>query len=242
MTSSSSVPTKAKSSWQNGGRGGRGRPRFASTSRRDQYRLPHRRRSRFRLPGVPPSDGGLVEVAGQMVSAAVAVRSGHQLDPGQDPSTPDRRLVGMQVETLVAGLDPGLRGWGNYFRRGNSAGTFNHIDNYVDQGLAHFASIKHGLPGCNWCGRFRPPLGHRRQRSTARPEQCSGCACLTVNDVGEPCAGEPGCPGRAGRGRRAGSRWPRRPSTRKESSSARGRAGSKFKSCSLTGHGFDARV
>jgi RNA-directed DNA polymerase len=66
----------------------------------------------------------------------------------------DRRLVGVNIETIVAGLNPVLRGWGNYFRRGNSARKFNHIDNYVDQRLARFASIKHGLHGRNWCGRF----------------------------------------------------------------------------------------
>jgi hypothetical protein len=66
----------------------------------------------------------------------------------------DRRLVGMNIETIVTGINPVLRGWGNYFRRGNSARKFNHIDNYVDLRLARFASIKYGLPGRNWCGRF----------------------------------------------------------------------------------------
>jgi hypothetical protein len=42
----------------------------------------------------------------------------------------DRRLVGIHIETIVDGLNPVLRGWGNYFRRGNSARKFNHIDNY----------------------------------------------------------------------------------------------------------------
>jgi len=35
--------------------------------------------------GVPPSHGGLLEVAGQMVSAPVAVGSGDGLDPSEDP-------------------------------------------------------------------------------------------------------------------------------------------------------------
>ena len=66
----------------------------------------------------------------------------------------DRRLVGLEIDTIVAGLNPVLRGWGNYFRRGNSARKFNHVDNYVDQRLARFASIKHGLSGRNWCRRY----------------------------------------------------------------------------------------
>jgi group II intron reverse transcriptase/maturase len=66
----------------------------------------------------------------------------------------DRRLVGVEIATIVAGLNPVLRGWGNYFRRGNSGRKFTHIDHYVDQRLARFASIKYGLHGRNWCGRF----------------------------------------------------------------------------------------
>jgi RNA-directed DNA polymerase len=66
----------------------------------------------------------------------------------------DRRLVGLDIDTVVAGLNPALRGWANYFRRGNSARKFAHVDHYVDQRLARFASIKHGLSGRNWCRRF----------------------------------------------------------------------------------------
>jgi group II intron reverse transcriptase/maturase len=66
----------------------------------------------------------------------------------------DRRLVGVDIDTVVAGLNPALRGWANYFRRGNSARKFAHVDHYVDQRLARFASIKHGLSGRNWCRRF----------------------------------------------------------------------------------------
>jgi group II intron reverse transcriptase/maturase len=66
----------------------------------------------------------------------------------------DRRLVGLEIDTVVAGLNPALRGWANYFRRGNSARKFAHVDHYVDQRLAHFASIKHGLHGRNWCRRY----------------------------------------------------------------------------------------
>jgi len=66
----------------------------------------------------------------------------------------DRRLVGFDIDTVVAGLNLTLRGWGNYFRRGNSARKFAHVDHYVDLRLARFASIKYGLQGRNWCGRF----------------------------------------------------------------------------------------
>jgi hypothetical protein len=66
----------------------------------------------------------------------------------------DRRHVGRPVEQVVATLNPVLRGWGNYFRRGNSARKFATIDRYVHERLAIFASTKHGLRARNWTQRF----------------------------------------------------------------------------------------
>jgi group II intron reverse transcriptase/maturase len=66
----------------------------------------------------------------------------------------DRRRVGWPVEWVVADLNPVLRGWGAYFRRGNSAKKFSHIDSYVHLRMAIFASTKHGLRGLNWQRRF----------------------------------------------------------------------------------------
>ncbi|MPY95605.1 MAG: hypothetical protein GEV08_21880 [Acidimicrobiia bacterium] len=47
-----------------------------------------------------------------------------------------------------------LRGWGAYFRSGNSSRHFAAIDNYVRQRIARLASIKYGLTGINWGNRF----------------------------------------------------------------------------------------
>jgi RNA-directed DNA polymerase len=59
----------------------------------------------------------------------------------------DRRFVG--------NLNRVLRGWGAYFRHGNSARKFADIDTYVHERLAIFASIKHGLRyHRNWTRRF----------------------------------------------------------------------------------------
>jgi RNA-directed DNA polymerase len=66
----------------------------------------------------------------------------------------DRRFVGRSVESIVADLNPVLRGWGNYFRWGNSARKFTTIDRYVNERLAIFTSTKHGLRGRNWATRF----------------------------------------------------------------------------------------
>jgi RNA-directed DNA polymerase len=60
-----------------------------------------------------------------------------------------RRHVGDSVEWVVAGLNRVLRGWGAYFRYGNSARKLAQIDAYVHERLAIFASNKHGLHGRN---------------------------------------------------------------------------------------------
>jgi len=66
----------------------------------------------------------------------------------------DRRFVGYPVDWVVVRLNRVLRGWGGYFRQGNSARKFAQIDSYVHQRLAIFASVKHGLHGRNWQRRF----------------------------------------------------------------------------------------
>jgi RNA-directed DNA polymerase len=67
----------------------------------------------------------------------------------------DRRFVGHGLAWIVANLNRVLRGWGAYFRHGNSARKFADIDSYVHERLAIFASIKHGLRyHRNWTRRF----------------------------------------------------------------------------------------
>jgi hypothetical protein len=65
-----------------------------------------------------------------------------------------RREVSRPISTVVADLNPILRGWGNYFRRGNSARKFATIDRYVHERLAILASNKEGRRGRNWDRRF----------------------------------------------------------------------------------------
>jgi RNA-directed DNA polymerase len=57
----------------------------------------------------------------------------------------DRRYARVSLDLVVADLNPVLRGWGAYFRYGNSAAKFAHIDAYVNERLAILASAKHGL-------------------------------------------------------------------------------------------------
>jgi RNA-directed DNA polymerase len=66
----------------------------------------------------------------------------------------DRRYAGQPLEYTVENLNHVVRGWGNYFRYGNSSEKFSQIDRYVNERLAILASNKHGLSGRNWVTRF----------------------------------------------------------------------------------------
>jgi RNA-directed DNA polymerase len=85
----------------------------------------------------------------------------------------DRRLARLPLAQVVENLNPALRGWGNYFRYGNSGRKFDHIDAYVNQRLAMLASTKHGLHGWNWTTRFNyewvTSLGVHRLGGTVKP-------------------------------------------------------------------------
>lgn len=66
----------------------------------------------------------------------------------------DRRYSGLPIDAAVDRLNPVLRGWGNYFRYGNSAKKFAQIDSYVHERLAILACNKHQLSGRRWDSRF----------------------------------------------------------------------------------------
>ncbi|MHB1885586.1 MAG: group II intron maturase-specific domain-containing protein, partial [Acidimicrobiales bacterium] len=67
----------------------------------------------------------------------------------------DRRYAGADLKIHVEqSINPVLRGWGTYFRIGNSSRKFSNIDCYVRLRLARLASVKYGLSGINWGQRF----------------------------------------------------------------------------------------
>ncbi len=57
----------------------------------------------------------------------------------------DRRYASASMDVGVDYLNSVLRGWGNYFRHGNSNRKFHTVDSYVHQRLARLASINYGL-------------------------------------------------------------------------------------------------
>src|SRR5215212_2306467 len=96
------------------------------------------------------------------------------------------------LEWAVEDLNRVLRGWGNYFRYSNSARKFAQIDSYVNERLAILASAKHGLQGRNWVTRFNlRVVDPARHLSPDRNGETHARVCQPLNDVGEPCAGEP---------------------------------------------------
>jgi group II intron reverse transcriptase/maturase len=67
----------------------------------------------------------------------------------------DRRHASRPVGEVIADLNRVLRGWGAYFRVGNSARKFAEIDRYVHRRLARLVNVKHGRSGLSWAGRGR---------------------------------------------------------------------------------------
>jgi RNA-directed DNA polymerase len=85
----------------------------------------------------------------------------------------DRRYARLPLEHAVENVNHVVRGWGNYFRYGNSGQKFSAIDSYVNERLAILASAKHGLQGRNWVSRFNyewsTKLGVYRLTGTVKP-------------------------------------------------------------------------
>ncbi len=64
--------------------------------------------------------------------------------------TAPRHRLPEPVQPIVGELNQLLRGWGAYFRVGNSARKFQQLDTYVRERLGLFLSKKTGRSGCGW--------------------------------------------------------------------------------------------
>ena len=63
--------------------------------------------------------------------------------------------VGLDLGVVVDDLNPVLRGWGAYFRQGNSSAKFGAIDAYVHERVAHAGQQETRPPRTiNWTDRF----------------------------------------------------------------------------------------
>ena len=77
------------------------------------------------------------------------------------------------LRDVIAGLNPVLRGWGNYFRSGNAAKRFNQLDSYVWRRLVSLRVKRKGRhlkPGEaeQWTREYFHGLGLYRLRGTVR--------------------------------------------------------------------------
>ena len=66
----------------------------------------------------------------------------------------DRRFASRELHDVVADLNPVLRGWGAYFRYGNSNRKFAAIDSYVHWRISKLASVKYATRGRLRASRF----------------------------------------------------------------------------------------
>jgi RNA-directed DNA polymerase len=65
-------------------------------------------------------------------------------------ATAPRALLSLSLEEMVARIAPTIRGWGAYFRWGNSARVFAAIDEYAVWRLVLFLRKKHHWPRNRW--------------------------------------------------------------------------------------------
>src|SRR5690606_15042713 len=77
------------------------------------------------------------------------------------------------VRVIIRDINPVLRGWGNYFRTGNAAVKFRHVDRYVVWRLRHFLVKRKGRTlrageADRWTDDFFHEHGLHRLRGTVR--------------------------------------------------------------------------
>jgi RNA-directed DNA polymerase len=77
------------------------------------------------------------------------------------------------VRVLIRDINPVLRGWGNYFRTGNAAVKFRHVDRYVVRRLKHFLVKRKGRTlrageADRWTDDFFHEHGLHRLRGTVK--------------------------------------------------------------------------
>jgi RNA-directed DNA polymerase len=95
----------------------------------------------------------------------------------RERTTRDRAHVPLDV--VIDDLNSVLRGWGAYFRWGNSARKFATVESYVHERLAILTSVRHRRPGRNWATHYTwawfRGLGVHRLSGTVRYWSAHAC-------------------------------------------------------------------
>ena len=155
---------------------------------------PRQGRGGLRLLGLPPSQGGVVEVAGSLLPARVAVGPGHGLDPGaRSVNAPTGATPGWPVEWRGRRPQPRAAGLGQLLPARQLDPEVQPrrqlrppADGPAGQHQARAPRHRTGSGGSTTAGSTRSA-----STGSAGTVALRDCACLTMNDVGEPCAGEP---------------------------------------------------
>ena len=84
------------------------------------------------------------------------------------------------LRTVIADVNPVVRGWGQYFRTGNAAKRFVQLDRYVEERLRELLLTRHGprLPAGRanaWYRPFFEALGLCRLRGTIQYPGAASC-------------------------------------------------------------------
>ena len=91
-----------------------------------------------------------------------------------------RHRLGEPVQGIVTEINRVLRGWGAYFRVGNSSRQFGQVDRYVRELVGQFTNRQTGRGGWGW-GRYDEArldhLGLYRLRGTVRTTTATPTAC-----------------------------------------------------------------
>ena len=159
----------------------------------DQDREPRPRRRRVHVSGVRASDARVVEAAGSLVSAEVAVPTGDGLDQRQDPRPHRTPLRQAAVGMGRRGSQPRAARLGELLPlrklRARSSTTSTPTSTNASRSSPAPSTDSKGR---NWSHRFNYEwVDPARHLPPQRNGETDACVCQPVNDVGEPCAGEP---------------------------------------------------
>jgi RNA-directed DNA polymerase len=90
-----------------------------------------------------------------------------------------RSRADVPIDIVVRDLNTVLRGWGAYFRWGNSARKFTAVESYVHERLAILTSVRHQRSGRNWATHYSwawfSGLGVYRLSGTVRYWSAHAC-------------------------------------------------------------------
>jgi group II intron reverse transcriptase/maturase len=166
--------------------------RAASALGQDQDRLPAQRGAGLRLPRLPSPDGGVEQASWPVLDEQVALGEGHVVHPGKDP-WPDFTTKGrVTAERSSRRTQPRLTGMGCLLPPRELLGEVRCDRLLRPRTGRHPGQQETPTLGVQLDRPIHPVLaGRPRNPPTPRDGPLPGCACLTVNGVGEPCAGEP---------------------------------------------------